>query len=93
MTPTDDLELRLRQPAVFSEPAEGQRCRLVMAEAADEIARLRAENEALREALEPFAACMEYINDDEDGEEWAKFRLLIKDYRRARTALEGSRHE
>ena len=41
----------------------------------------------LVEALEPFAKCCEQIADDEDDEEWAKFRLLIKDYRRARTLL------
>jgi hypothetical protein len=34
-------------------------------------------------ALEPFAACAEQIDDKEDGEEWAKFRLLIKHYRSA----------
>ena len=39
------------------------------------------------EALEPFAACMEYIASDEDDEEWAKFRLLVKDYRRADAIL------
>lgn len=33
----DDLEERLRQPAVFAEPAESQRCHLVMQEAADRI--------------------------------------------------------
>jgi hypothetical protein len=31
---------------------------------------------------------MEWIADDESDEEWAKFRLLVKDYRRARAALE-----
>ena len=47
-----------------------------------------ARNEArMREALEPFAACCQQIADDESDEEWAKFRLLIKDYRRARAAL------
>lgn len=45
------------------------------------------EIERLREALTPFAECCEQISEDEDGEEWAKFRLLIKDYRLARTAL------
>ena len=46
-----------------------------------------AAGDALREALKPFADCCEYISDDEDDEEWAKFRLLIKDYRRAREAI------
>lgn len=47
-------------------------------------------DDRLREALAPFAACVDQIADDEDDEEWAKFRLLIKDYRRARTALEAT---
>jgi hypothetical protein len=34
-------------------------------------------------ALQPFAECIEYINPEEDDEEWAKFRLLIKNYRQA----------
>jgi len=42
----------------------------------------------LREALRPFAECAEQISDDENDEEWAKFRLLIKDYRAARKALD-----
>jgi len=52
-------------------------------EAADEI-------ERLREALRPFADCAEQISEEEDDEEWAKFRLLIKDYRRAKAALKGN---
>jgi hypothetical protein len=39
------------------------------------------------DALRPFAACCEQIDPNEDGEEWAKFRLLIGDYRRAASAL------
>jgi hypothetical protein len=39
------------------------------------------------EAIRPFADCCDQISDDEDDEEWAKFRLLIKDYRRARAFL------
>lgn len=42
-------------------------------------------------ALRPFADCCDQIADTEDDEEWAKFRLLIKDYRRASQALEASR--
>jgi hypothetical protein len=34
-------------------------------------------------ALKPFADCIEHINPEEDDEEWAKFRLLIKNYRQA----------
>ncbi len=45
----------------------------------------------LREALQPFADCVEQIKPDEDDEEWAKFRLLIKDYRRAAKALANLR--
>jgi len=44
------------------------------------------------EALQPFAECVEQISADESGEDWAKFRLLIKDYRRAasiRSAASG----
>ena len=45
------------------------------------------EVERLREALKPFADCCDQIAEDESDEEWAKFRLLIGDYRRARAAL------
>lgn len=51
------------------------------------IRELEAEVERLRVALTPFADCCEYISDDEPDEEWAKFRLQIKDYRYARSAL------
>ncbi len=47
-------------------------------------------DDALREALKPFADCCEWIDDSESDEEWAKFRLLIGDYRRARAALAAS---
>lgn len=53
----------------------------LLREAADKIERLRS-------ALKPFADCCEQINADEDDEEWAKFRLLIKNYRHARDAME-----
>lgn len=59
-------------------------------EATIAFARHRQQSEnALRVALKPFADCCEYIDDDESDEEWAKFRLLIGDYRRARAALDG----
>jgi hypothetical protein len=48
----------------------------------------RQEIERLRETLKPFAQCVEQISPGESDEEWAKFRLLIKDYRRAQAALE-----
>jgi predicted Zn-ribbon and HTH transcriptional regulator len=41
----------------------------------------------VREALRPFAECVSQIKATEDDEEWAKFRLLVKDYRRAARAL------
>ena len=50
-------------------------------------ARSREVEARLREALKPFADCCEEINDSESDEEWAKFRLLIKDYRRAQDAV------
>lgn len=45
----------------------------------------------MQAALKPFADCCDQISDDESDEEWAKFRLLIGDYRRARIAL--SKHD
>ncbi|WP_324694553.1 hypothetical protein [Novosphingobium sp. RL4] len=45
------------------------------------------ENKRLREALEPFAECCDQIADTEDDGEWAKFRLLVRNYRTARRAL------
>lgn len=58
---------------------------------------LRAAEErekGLREALEPFAKCCEdWISDAADDEAWVRFRLLIKDYRRARQALKGPSHD
>lgn len=41
----------------------------------------------LVEALQPFANCCEEIGKEESSQEWAKFRLLIGDYRRAHQAL------
>lgn len=74
-----DLVERLRDP---TPPHHGKCLR-----AADRIEALERELAAAKEALRPFADCCEYIDDAEDGEEWAKFRLLIKDYRAARAAL------
>lgn len=39
-------------------------------------------SDEMKRAIVPFVACMEYILTDESDEEWAKFRLLIADYRR-----------
>lgn len=47
----------------------------------------------LRSALLPFANCCEQISDDEPDEEWAKFRLTVGDYRRAKAALIQDRIE
>lgn len=58
----------------------------------DELDAARARLAELEEALEPFAKCCEQISDDESEEEWAKFRLIIKDYRRARAALGDKPH-
>lgn len=58
-----------------------------------ETERLRDEVERLREALKPFADCCEYIGADEDDEEWARFRLIVSDYRRARAALARTQGE
>lgn len=52
------------------------------AEAAANLAAIKA----LADAIEPFAKCADEI-DDEDAEEWAKFRLVVKEYRAAREAL------
>lgn len=43
--------------------------------------------EPVADALRPFAECVEQISAEESDEEWAKFRLLIADYRRAAKAL------
>jgi len=59
----------------------------------DDINRLRALNAELVDALEPFAACCEQIKDDEDNEEWAKFNLLILNYRKARAALAKAKEQ
>lgn len=49
----------------------------------------------LREAIKPFSDCIDQIPGDESDEEWAKFRLLVKHYRAARTAfaLSGARND
>jgi hypothetical protein len=48
---------------------------------------LLEQNRKLEEALKPFAECVVWISPEESDEEWAKFRLLIGDYRRAARAL------
>jgi len=67
-----------------------------------EAARAAAERIAeLEGALEPFAKCADEIDYDDktrseyadepfvtSDDEWAKFRLLVSDYRRARAALQ-----
>lgn len=44
----------------------------------------------MREALRPFAGCVEFIGASEDDDEWAKFRLIIKDYRAAKAAFDAA---
>lgn len=54
----------------------------------------------LVKALEPFAKCARELDgspedgiDPADDDEWAKFRLLVSDYRRARAALAAHRKQ
>lgn len=82
---TDDLERRLRESVTYAYIPTAVRGRL--AEAADELARLRAENEALREAVKIALTCTPSARNGEViydcGNPW---EILS-------TALEGSRHE
>lgn len=56
--------------------------------AGKQISALEANLQTALEALEPFAKCAaEWIPPEDDDEEWAKFRLLVKDYRRAHAAF------
>lgn len=52
-------------------------------EAADLIKQLQARLAEAEGVVRPFADCVEQISPDESDEEWAKFRLLIKNYRAA----------
>lgn len=84
---------------LFSEPPQeggGQIGAEIDRVFAAKIAALQAENARLREALEPFAKCADDLDGDQDvarvpDNEWAKFRLLASDYRRARAALNQDR--
>jgi hypothetical protein len=78
---TRDLERRARR-FLASPPSDG------------ELVRMRERVQELEAALKPFADCADEIDygDKERDEptpddEWAKFRLLVGDYRRARAAL------
>ncbi|WP_126975551.1 hypothetical protein [Frigidibacter oleivorans] len=58
------------------------------------VERLTAERDALVVALQPFAKCADELDIETKelgrewaDDEWAKFRLLVSDYRRARAAL------
>lgn len=79
----DDLVKRLREKGdlyALEEAAD---------EAADEIERLRAENERMREALEPFAdiaSAYDPPENDDDKGAWASF-VKLGDIRRARSAI------
>lgn len=93
MTQTTDLEQRLRALASRED------CMGVPLPIMAELARLRAENEALREALEPFAKaadirlCGDWRDDQHFGRTDVQFYLTFGDLRRARAALKGSIHE
>lgn len=52
-----------------------------------QIDELKAQLIVANGALRTFADCCDQIADDEDDDEWAKFRLEIGDYRRAKNAL------
>jgi len=54
---------------------------------------LKALCDEMAKALEPFADCCQYIEDTDDDEEWAKFRLIVSDYRRAKAAVSSYRKE
>lgn len=43
--------------------------------------------EKITAAAMPFGKCVEQISEDEPNDEWAKFRLLVGDYRRLAEAL------
>lgn len=64
--PMADLIERLRQPAVFAEPAESQRCHLVMASAADALESLQRENERMKHDLDrQMTIANEHVNEVE----------------------------
>jgi hypothetical protein len=89
----DDINAAQRICGLPADPAHIQADKVVQAFRDHRIAaeaRGKAEIERLREALRPFAECAEQISEGEDDEEWAKFRLLIKDYRNARAALKAN---
>lgn len=92
---SDDLVKRLRKASVDNYLFLGS-YRLDVADAADEIERLRAENARLREALEPFVdeanrrSWLLKITDAEDDNIPINGSSLTNgDLRRARAALEG----
>lgn len=91
----DEVIERLRaldEEAMYHAPASTKQL-------ADQAADLLA---AMKEALEPFAKCADEIDYEDkvrseyadepvvtSDDEWAKFRLLVSGYRRARDALNG----
>lgn len=59
---------------------------------ADEVSEACAAVAELIEAVEPFAVLADQLDateyrDAEDDDEWAKFRMVVKDYRKIRSAL------
>lgn len=95
MTPTDDLERRLREYRPTNEWGDGVH-HVICDEAADEIARLRAENEALKRAAVTAALPLEAlllvgnVREQHSPELWEG---IEEGAQAVRTALKGSRHE
>jgi hypothetical protein len=95
MTTNDRLVERLRDRADTAEQWATHNCPddildatvAEYREAADLIQSQQATIERLREALRPFADCVGQIDANESDEEWAKFRLVIKNYRDAAASL------
>jgi hypothetical protein len=60
----------------------------LIVEAVNALPRLLAALAKARAALKPFADCCDQIDAAESDDEWAKFRLLVKDYRHAREVVD-----
>jgi hypothetical protein len=79
---TDDLEQRLRRYRSITRRGHPSICD----EAADAIARLRAENEALREALRPVAD-VNFLGAESTYQDGDLVMITVGEVRRARAAL------
>lgn len=81
--PADHLELAQKLRWLV----EDVRPCLLSHEAGDlALAHLLSVVDDMRSAMKPFVDCADQIDADEDGGEWAKFRLLVKDFRAVRKA-------